>query len=63
MRLKGYPTQFPSTLIADQHFNNMHDQTKLFIKNIGEIEVESVEIGWRPLPLDGLPIIGFLNSL
>ena len=63
MRLKGYPTQFPSTLIADQHFNNMLDQTKLFIKNIDEIEVESVEIGWRPLPLDGLPIIGFLNSL
>lgn len=62
-RLKGYPTQFPSTLIADQHFNNMLDQTKLFIKNIGNIEVESIEIGWRPLPLDGLPIIGFLNSI
>ena len=62
MRLKGYPTKFPSKLIADQHFNNMLDQTKSFIKNIDNVEVESVEIGWRPIPLDGLPIIGFLNS-
>ena len=62
MRLKGYPSQFPSTLIADQHVKKILDLTKVFIKSVKHVEVESVEIGWRPLPLDGLPIIGFINS-
>jgi glycine/D-amino acid oxidase-like deaminating enzyme len=62
MRLKAYPSQFPSTLIADQHVKKILDLTKVFIKSVKHVEVESVEIGWRPLPLDGLPIIGFINS-
>ena len=61
-RLEGYPSKFPSSMLANQHVNKILDQAKSFIKNMDEIEVESVDIGWRPLPLDGLPIIGFINS-
>lgn len=61
-RLEGYPSKFPSSMLANQHVNKILDKAKSFIKNMDEIEVESVDIGWRPLPLDGLPIIGFINS-
>jgi len=62
LRLEGYPSKFPSSMLANQHVNKILDQAKSFIKNMDEIEIESVDIGWRPLPLDGLPIIGFINS-
>jgi glycine/D-amino acid oxidase-like deaminating enzyme len=62
LRLEGYPSKFPSSMLANKHVNKILDQAKSFIKNMDEIEVESVDIGWRPLPLDGLPIIGFINS-
>ena len=61
-RLEGYPSKFPSSMIANQHINKILNQAKSFIKNMDDVEVESVDIGWRPLPLDGLPIIGYINS-
>lgn len=62
MRLKGYPSKFPSSMLAYQHANKILNTAKSFIKSMDEVELESVHIGWRPLPLDGLPIIGFINS-
>ena len=62
MRLKGYPSKFPSSMLAYQHVNKILNTAKSFIKSMDEVELESVHIGWRPLPLDGLPIIGFINS-
>lgn len=62
IRLEGYPSKFPSSIIAKQHINKILYKAKSFIKNIDDVEVESVEIGWRPLPLDGLPIVGFIDS-
>ena len=61
-RLEGYPSKFPSSMIANQHINKILNQAKSFIKKIDKVEVESADIGWRPLPLDGLPIIGYINS-
>jgi glycine/D-amino acid oxidase-like deaminating enzyme len=62
MRLKEYPSKFPSSMLAYQHANKILNTAKSFIKSMDEVELESVHIGWRPLPLDGLPIIGFINS-
>ena len=62
LRLKGYPSKFPSSSFANQHVNKILNQARSFIKNMDEVEVESVDIGWRPLPSDGLPIIGYINS-
>ena len=47
-RLEGYPSKFPSSMIANQHINKILDQAKSFIKNMDKVEVESVDIGWRP---------------
>jgi glycine/D-amino acid oxidase-like deaminating enzyme len=49
-------------MLAYQHANKILNTAKSFIKSMDEVELESVHIGWRPLPLDGLPIIGFINS-
>jgi glycine/D-amino acid oxidase-like deaminating enzyme len=61
-RLSGYPTKFPLKSFEDKHTNMIIDKAKSFIKNIDNIEIESVDIGWRPLPLDGLPVVGFTNN-
>ncbi len=61
-RLYGYPTKFPSKSFESHHVNNILIKSKSFINNIDDIEIESVDIGWRPLPIDGLPIVGYLNS-
>ena len=62
-RLKGFPNKFPNDNFANDHANRMIDLSRAFISNIENIEIDEVGIGWRPLPLDGLPIIGYLNDL
>ena len=34
-----------------------------FIPQLKDLQIEKVEIGWRPLPLDGKPVVGFLNDV
>ena len=62
-RLKGYPFKFPNNEFAYDHANRMLDASRSFVANLDKIEIDKVGIGWRPLPLDGLPIIGYLNDL
>ena len=35
---------------------------KKFINNIGNLELEKITIGWRPLPIDGKPVMGRLKQ-
>ena len=62
-RLKDFPYKFPNDNFANDHANRMIDLSSSFISNIENIKIDKVGIGWRPLPLDGLPIIGYLNEL
>ena len=62
-RLKDFPYKFPNNNFAIDHANRMIELSRSFISNIENIEIDKVGIGWRPLPLDGLPIIGYLNDL
>lgn len=58
-RLASYPTQFPSDDIAQEHAKRLLDTARLFLPSLGrDVVVEEVVIGWRPLPLDGHPVIG-----
>ena len=41
----------------------MLDASRSFVANLDKIEIDKVGIGWRPLPLDGLPIVGYLDNL
>ena len=58
-RLASYPTRFPSEEIAQQHAQRLMATARQFLPSLPqEIAVEEVIIGWRPLPLDGHPVIG-----
>ena len=58
-RLASYPTRFPSADIAQQHATRLMATARQFLPSLPQdITVEEVVIGWRPLPLDGHPVIG-----
>ena len=58
-RLASYPTRFPSEDIAQQHANRLIETARQFLPSLPQnIAIEEVVIGWRPLPLDGHPVIG-----
>jgi glycine/D-amino acid oxidase-like deaminating enzyme len=58
VRLQGRPNDFPADVFAQQHADRMLGIAKSFLPDISGAEVESVYIGWRPLPLDGHPVLG-----
>ena len=41
-----------------QHAWRVIDTASAHCPSLGDAEVESVGVGWRPLPVDGLPIVG-----
>jgi len=58
-RLDNYPTRFPSEEIAEQHASRLMATARQFLPSLRrDVSVEEVVIGWRPLPLDGHPVIG-----
>ena len=58
LRLNGRPNDFPEQEIADQHAARMFEVAKRFAPCTAGAEIESVHIGWRPLPIDGHPVLG-----
>ena len=57
-RLADRPSEFPSTSMAMAHADRMLNMAQWFIPKLADAEVQDVMIGWRPLPLDGLPVLG-----
>ena len=57
-RLDDRPMRFPSADLANAHAARMLDIAKRFVPDIDTAEVEHVYIGWRPLPVDGHPVLG-----
>ncbi len=58
LRLEGRPNDFPIPEIAQQHAARMLAVAERFSPGIASAKVDHVYIGWRPLPLDGHPVIG-----
>ena len=58
LRLEGRPNDFPSALIAQQHGQRILDIARQFIPDIADAEIDTAYIGWRPLPVDGHPVLG-----
>jgi len=58
-RLQSRPTRFPSREFALQHSARILEIAELFVPDIASAEIEDEYIGWRPLPLDGHPVLGF----
>lgn len=57
-RLADRPTKFPSDELASEHGNRLLQAATSFLPDLANAELDWVEIGWRPLPLDGHPVIG-----
>ena len=58
MRLEGRPNDYPERWIAEEHAGRMLAVAEQFAPTIAGAEIDDVYIGWRPLPLDGHPVIG-----
>ncbi len=52
------PNAYPSSELAMQHAKRIIEVAKKYVPQFADSEIESVGVGWRPLPLDGLPVIG-----
>lgn len=57
-RLVGRPNDFPSREIAYQHGQRMLAVARRFLRGIEDATIEDAYIGWRPLPIDGHPVLG-----
>lgn len=57
-RLAGRPNDFPSRLIAEQHGERMLAIARRFLPGIADAGIDDAYIGWRPLPIDGHPVLG-----
>ena len=57
-RLQGRPNAFPSRELAQEHGARMLAVAKRFVPATSTAVIENVYIGWRPLPLDGHPVLG-----
>jgi len=58
IRLQGRPNDFPSKEMATQHGGRMLSIAQQFIPEIAAAEIDAAYIGWRPLPVDGHPVLG-----
>ena len=57
-RLQDRPTSFPNNGFASQHAMRILAIAEQYVPGILEAKIEDVFIGWRPLPIDGHPVIG-----
>ncbi len=58
MRLQGRPNAFPSVALSTEHAKRILTVAEQFCPKLAGAEFEGVHIGWRPLPLDGHPVLG-----
>jgi len=56
--LDGRPNVYPTSDLAKAHAARVIGTARRYLPKIADAKVESAGIGWRPLPLDGLPVIG-----
>lgn len=56
--LSGRPNAYPNAELAMQHAKRVIETASRYVPKLADAEVATVGVGWRPLPLDGLPTIG-----
>ncbi len=57
-RLMKRPNDFPSPAIAQKHGQRMLKIATRFVPEAAAAAIDKTYIGWRPLPLDGHPVLG-----
>lgn len=56
--LQPHPKEFPARDIALQHAERMGAAARRYVPGFTRVEFEDARICWRPLPLDGYPVLG-----
>jgi glycine/D-amino acid oxidase-like deaminating enzyme len=57
-RFTGHPNDFPTRQLALEHGNRMLVAAQRFVPGLTNVTFEDVVIGWRPMPVDGYPVLG-----
>jgi glycine/D-amino acid oxidase-like deaminating enzyme len=58
LRLQAHPNDFPAREVALQHAERMRAAAQRFVPGLPALEFEDVRVCWRPMPLDGFPVLG-----
>ncbi|RDV24092.1 FAD-binding oxidoreductase [Alteromonas aestuariivivens] len=58
VRLRGRPNDFPAEYLGKEHGNRILSVAQQFFPALRGAEIDTSYIGWRPLPLDGHPVMG-----
>jgi glycine/D-amino acid oxidase-like deaminating enzyme len=58
--LAGWPNTYPSAELAMQHAKRILDTASRYVPQLADADVEDMGVGWRPLPVDGLPVVGHI---
>ncbi len=61
--LQGRPNTYPTAELASEHAGRILQVASRYVPQLAGAEVASVGVGWRPLPKDGLPVIGHLHKV
>lgn len=61
-QLIGTPQDFPSDEIRAIHAQRLVRQAREYLGGLADATVERLTLGWRPMPADGLPVLGFLDA-
>jgi glycine/D-amino acid oxidase-like deaminating enzyme len=56
------PNSFPTPELANEHAARIIDVAAQYVPQLADAKVERVGVGWRPLPRDGLPVVGHLKA-
>ncbi len=57
-RFAGHPNDFPTRELALEHANRMLVAAQRFVPDLVSVTFEDIVIGWRPMPVDGYPVLG-----
>ena len=57
-RLAGHPYDFPSREIALEHAERMRAAAQRYLPGLKTLDFEDIRICWRPMPIDGYPVLG-----
>ena len=56
--LSTQANQYPDQALAEEHADRVIAVASKYLPELAGAEIDNVGIGWRPLPLDRLPVIG-----
>jgi glycine/D-amino acid oxidase-like deaminating enzyme len=58
LHLQDHPNDFPGRELALQHAGRLRAVALRFVPELPAFEFEDVRVCWRPMPVDGYPVLG-----